>query len=54
MCSLFKEKINYLAHQVSKHGVQPSNMNLKSIAECVPLGTYTEIRAFLSLVGHYR
>ena len=29
-------------------------MNLKAIANCVPPGTYTEIRAFLSLVGHYR
>ena len=24
-CNLFKEKINYLAHEVSKQGVQPSN-----------------------------
>ena len=53
-CSLFKEKINYLAHQVSKQGVWPTDMNLKAIAECVPPGTYTEIRAFLSLIGHYR
>ena len=29
-------------------------MNLKAISECALLGTYTEIRAFLSLVGHYR
>ena len=53
-CNLFKQKINYLAHQVSKQGVQPSNTNLKAIARCAPLRTYTEIRAFLSLVGHYR
>ena len=53
-CSLFKEKINYLAHQVSKQGAQPSNTNLKAIAECALLRTYTEIRAFLSLIGHYR
>ena len=33
-CSLFKEEINYLAHQVSKQGVQPSDSNLKNIAEC--------------------
>ena len=52
--SLFKEKINYLAHQVSKQGVWPSNTNLKAIATCAPLKTYTEIRAFLGLVGHYR
>ena len=42
-CSLFKEEINYLAHQVSKEGVQPSNLNLKAIAECAPPQTHTEI-----------
>ena len=53
-CSLFKEKINYLAHQVSKQGIWPRDMNLKAITECAPLRTYTEIRAFLGLLGHYR
>ena len=52
-CSLFKEEINYLAHQVSKQGVQPSDLNLKAIAEYAPSQTYTEIRAFLGLMGHY-
>ena len=42
-CSLFKEEINYLVHQVSKEGVQPSNLNLRTIAECAPPQTYTEI-----------
>ena len=50
-CSLFQEEINYLAHQVSKRGVWPSNVNVKAIA---PPQTYTEIRAFLGLIGHYR
>ena len=53
-CSLFKEEINYLAHQVSTQGVWPSNANLKAIAECALLKTYIEIWAFLFLVGHYR
>ena len=53
-CSLFKEEINYLAHQVSKWGIWHSNTNLKAITECALLQTYTEIRAFLGLVGHYR
>ena len=53
-CGLFKDKINYLAHQVSKQGVQPSDTNLKAIAEYASLQTYIEIRAFLGLVGHYR
>ena len=50
-CSLFKEEINYLAHQVSKQGVQPSNVNLRAITECAPTETYTEICTFLGLIG---
>ena len=53
-CSLFQEEINYLAHQVSKRGLQPSDINVKAITEYAPPWTYTEIRAFLGLVGHYR
>ena len=53
-CNLFKEEINYLAHQVSKWGIWPSDTNLKAITKCAPLQTYTEIRAFLGLIGHYR
>ena len=51
-CSLFKEEINYLVHRVSKEGVQPSNLNLRAITKCVTPQTYTEIQAFLGLVGH--
>ena len=46
--------MNYLAQQVSKQGIWPSDMNLKAIAECVLPQTYTKIRAFLGLIGHYR
>ena len=53
-CSLFKERINYLAHEVSKQGVWPSNTNLKGHCQVCTATTYTEIRAFLSLIGHYR
>ena len=53
-CNFFKEEITYLTHWVSKDGVQPSNSNLKAIAECMPPQTYTEVHAFLGLVGYYR
>ena len=53
-CSLFKEEINCLVHQVSKEGVQPSNLNLKVITECALPKPYTEVHAFLTLVGHYQ
>ena len=52
--SLFKEEINYLAHQVSKQGIQPSDANLKAITGCALPQTYTEICAFLGLVGHFQ
>ena len=53
-CSLCREEIDYLADKVSKEGVQPSNINVRAIAKYAPPQTYTEIRAFLGLVGHYR
>ena len=36
---------------MSKQGVQPSDANIKAIAE---IHTYTEIHTFLGLVGHYK
>ena len=43
-----------MAHRVSKEGVQPSNSSLKAIAECALPQIYTEVHAFLGLVGHYQ
>ena len=53
-CEFFWDEINYLAHHVSKKGMQPSKENLKAVAEFAPTQMYTEIPAFLGLVGHYR
>ena len=53
-CSFFRKEITCMAHWVSKDGVWPSNSNLKMIAECVLPQSYTEVHAFLGLVGHYR
>ena len=52
-CEFFHNEINYLAHHVSKEGIWPSKENLKAVAEFTPPQTYTEIQAFLGLVGHY-
>ena len=49
-CSLFKEEINYLAHQVSnKQGVRPSDPNLKAIAECALLQPIWRFKPSLAL-----
>ena len=53
-CDVFKSKINYLAHHVSQKGVLPSKKNLESIAQCPPPDTYTKVKSFVGLVGHYR
>ena len=51
---VFKTEINYLAHHVSKRGVLPSKKNLEAIARCPPPDTYTKVKSFVGLVGHYR
>ena len=53
-CEVFKTEINYLTHHVSKKGVLPSKKNLQAIAECLPSDTYTKVKSFVGLVGHYR
>ena len=53
-CDVFKPEINYLAHHVSQKGVLPLKKNLESIAECPPPDTYTKVKSFVGLVGHYR
>ena len=53
-CDVFKSEINYLAHHVSQKGVLPLKKNLESIAQCPPPDTYTKVKSFVGLVGHYR
>ena len=53
-CEVFKLEINYLAHHVSQKGVLPSKKNLESIAQFPSPDTYTKVKSFVGLVGHYR
>ena len=53
-CDLFKFKIIYLAHHVSKDGVKPSHKNVASILECPVPHTFTDIHSFTGAVAHYR
>ena len=39
---------------MSQKGVLPSKKNLESIAQCLPPDTYTKVKSFVGLVGHYR
>ena len=53
-CEVFKSEINYLAYHVSRKGVLSSKKNLEPIAQCPPPDTYTKVKSFVGLVGHYR
>ena len=53
-CEVFKSEINYLVHHVSRRGVLPSKKNLELITQCPPPDTYTKVKSFVGLVGHYR
>ena len=53
-CEVFETEINCLAHHVSKRGVQPSERNLESIAQCPPPDTCAKVKSFVGLVRHYR
>ena len=39
---------------MSQKGVLPSKKNLESIAQCPLPDTYTKVKSFVGLVGHYR
>ena len=53
-CEVFRTEINYLAHHISKEGVLPSKKNLEAIAQFPPPDTYTKVKSFIGLIGHYR
>jgi len=53
-CELFREEIEYLGHKVSGDGVRPGTDNVAAIKALSPPATYTEVRSFLGMVGHYR
>ena len=52
-CEFIHNAINYLAHYVSKEGVQPNNEYLKAVAKFALPQIYVKIQAFLGLVGYY-
>ena len=39
---------------MSQKGVLPLKKNLECIAQCPPPDTYTKVKSFVGLVGHYR
>ena len=52
-CSFFQTEIVYLTCHVSKEGIHSSEENVHAIMEFPMPETYTKIRAFCGLSGHY-
>ena len=53
-CSLFHDEIIFCAHHVMKDGVQPSEEHVKAITNFLEPDSYTSIRWFVGMVGHFR
>ena len=52
--SFFQLEIVYLAHHISWRGILPSEENLPAMQEFPMPETYTQVRTFCRLTGHYR
>ena len=44
----------YLAHHISQKGILPSRENVQAVQEFLMPETYTQVRTFCGLAGHYR
>ena len=53
-CLFFQNEIVYLAHHVSKEGIQPSWQNVWAMEDFPMPETFMQVHAFCRLAGHYR
>ena len=52
-CDLFKERIKYLGHMVSKDGISVDPGKIKAITEWHVPNNVTDIRSFTGMTGYY-
>ncbi|KAK3090574.1 hypothetical protein FSP39_012793 [Pinctada imbricata] len=53
-CQMFKEKLRYLGHVISKEGMMPDPDKTLAVAHWTRPKSETELRGFLGLAGYYR
>lgn len=53
-CSLFKRKVNYLGHVISKDGIQTDPEKISAVKDWPIPRDKTAVRAFLGLCSYYR
>ena len=53
-CQLFRNKIEFLGHEVSLAGIRPLKSKIAAIQELAPPSTVRQVRQLLGLFGYYR
>ena len=53
-CDLFKDRITYLGHVVSKDGIETDQAKIEAICKWPVPETVTEVRSFLGFTNYYR
>ena len=53
-CTFFADKITYLGHELSKHGIKPTESYIKAIKDWQLPRFKTEARSFLGATGYYQ
>ena len=53
-CELFKQKVNYLGHEITKEGIRPLADNIQAIVEFPIPRTVKQVRRFNGMVNFYR
>ena len=53
-CALFRHKVEYLGHIVSRDGVQPTDSKIEAIRHWAVPSNLTDVRAFLGITSYYR
>ena len=53
-CNLFKDKIQYLGHVVTKEWISIDPEKIKAIEDWLVPKDVTDIRSFMGITGYYR
>jgi len=53
-CKMFQERVTFLGHVVSRHGISPDPEKVSCIAEWPEPKCLTELRSFLGLASYYK
>ena len=53
-CTFFQERVQYLAHVISREGVSPDNEKIKKVASWQVPASTQEVQQFLGFANYYR